>query len=336
MAAAGMTNKAIAAGLGHRREQGGALADALREGGIAGDREGAAARRQPRREGHPGAGGVAHPGHRGDDADGAGGRHALVVPVDGAAPGHDAQLRQPGVAVARPQAAPDPDIQAEPRPALRGEACRTWWGCTSIRRRMRAVFSFDEKSQIQALDRTQPGLPMKTGRGRTMTHDYKRHGTTTLFAALEVASGKVIGRTYRKHRHQEVLRFLREVDKAVPADQEIHLVLDNYATHKHEKVLDWIERKQRIFLHFTPTSASWANPGRAVLRDVDGKATPARRLHLGAPSREVPEGVPEELQRRSATVGVDEIVRRDHGESRTRPDRSGQYFLITILLRTLH
>ena len=92
-----------------------------------------------------------------------------------------------------------------------------------------------------------------------MTHDYKRHGTTTLFAALEVASGKVIGRTYRKHRHQEVLRFLREVDKAVPADQEIHLVLDNYATHKHEKVLDWIERKKRIFLHFTPTSASWAN-----------------------------------------------------------------------------
>ena len=123
-----------------------------------------------------------------------------------------------------------------------------------------AVFSFDEKSQTQALDRTQPGLPMKKGRGGTMTHDYKRHGTTTLFAALEVASGKVIGRTYyRKHRHQEVLRFLREVDKAVPADQEIHIVLDNYAIHKHEKVLNWIERKKRIFLHFTPTSASWAN-----------------------------------------------------------------------------
>ena len=122
-----------------------------------------------------------------------------------------------------------------------------------------AVFSFDEKSQIQALDRTQPGLPMKKGRGGTMTHDYKRHGTTTLFAALEVASGKVIGRTYRKHRHQEVLRFLREVDRAVPPGQEIHIVLDNYATHKHEKVLGWIERKKRVFLHFTPTSASWAN-----------------------------------------------------------------------------
>ena len=122
-----------------------------------------------------------------------------------------------------------------------------------------AVFSFDEKSRIQALDRTQPGLPMKKGRAGTMTHDYKRHGTTTLFAALEVASGKVIGRTYRKHRHQEVLRFLREVDRAVPPGQEIHIVLDNYATHKHEKVLNWIERKKRIFLHFTPTSASWAN-----------------------------------------------------------------------------
>ena len=122
-----------------------------------------------------------------------------------------------------------------------------------------AVFSFDEKSQIQALDRTQPGLPMKKGRCATMTHDYKRHGTTTLFAALNMATGEVLGKTYRKHRHQEVLMFLREVEKTVPKDQEIHIVLDNYATHKHEKVLAWIERKKRIFLHFIPTSASWAN-----------------------------------------------------------------------------
>ena len=122
-----------------------------------------------------------------------------------------------------------------------------------------AVFSFDEKSQIQALDRTQPGLPMKKGRCATMTHDYKRHGTTTLFAALNMATGEVIGKTYRKHRHQEVLRFLREVEKTVPKEQEIHIVLDNYATHKHEKVLAWIERKKRVFLHFIPTSASWAN-----------------------------------------------------------------------------
>ena len=122
-----------------------------------------------------------------------------------------------------------------------------------------AVFSFDEKSQIQALDRTQPGLPMKKGRCATMTHDYKRHGTTTLFAALNMATGEVIGKTYRTHRHQEVLRFLREVGKTVPKEQEIHIVLDNYATHKHEKVLAWIERKKRVFLHFIPTSASWAN-----------------------------------------------------------------------------
>ena len=122
-----------------------------------------------------------------------------------------------------------------------------------------AVFSIDEKSRIQALDRTQPGLPMKKGRCGTMTHDYKRHGTTSLFAALDMATGEVIGRTYRRHRHQEVLRFLREIDKAVPKGQDIHLVLDNYATRKHEKVQDWIERKKRVFLHFTPTSASWAN-----------------------------------------------------------------------------
>ena len=100
---------------------------------------------------------------------------------------------------------------------------------------------------------------MKKGRCATMTHDYKRHGTTTLFAALNMATGEVIGKTYRKHRHQEVLRFLREGEKTVPKEQEIHIVLDNYATHKHEKVLAWIERKKRIFLHFIPTSASWAN-----------------------------------------------------------------------------
>ncbi len=121
------------------------------------------------------------------------------------------------------------------------------------------VFSFDEKSQIQALDWTQPGLPLRKGRIATMTHDYKRHGTTTLFAALNVATGEVPGKTYRKHRHQEVLRFLREVERQAPKDQEIHIVLDNYATHKHEKVLGWIERNNRVFLHFMSKSASWVN-----------------------------------------------------------------------------
>ena len=122
-----------------------------------------------------------------------------------------------------------------------------------------AVFSFDEKSSVQALDRTQPGLPLKKGRCGTMTHDYKRHSTTSLFVALDVASGDVIGETYKRHRHQEVLKFLTKVEQAVPKDQEIHIILDNYSTHKHAKVLDWIERQKRVFLHFTPTSTSWLN-----------------------------------------------------------------------------
>ena len=121
------------------------------------------------------------------------------------------------------------------------------------------VLSVDEKSQIQALDRTQPGLPMKKGRAGTMTHDYKRHGTTTLFAALDVASGKVIGECMNRHRHQEFLRFLRTIDRSTPKKLDLHLICDNYATHKHPKVKAWRARHTRFHLHFTPTSASWLN-----------------------------------------------------------------------------
>ena len=121
------------------------------------------------------------------------------------------------------------------------------------------VLSIDEKSQIQALDRTQPGLPMKKGRCATMTHDYKRHGTTTLFAALDILEGKVIGRCMQRHRHQEFIRFLNAVEREVPADKAVHVVLDNYATHKHPKVTAWLARHQRFTFHFTPTSCSWAN-----------------------------------------------------------------------------
>jgi transposase len=121
------------------------------------------------------------------------------------------------------------------------------------------VLSIDEKSQIQALDRTQPGLPMKKGRCATMTHDYKRNGTTTLFAALDVLEGKVIGRCMQRHRHQEFIRFLNAVEREVPADKAVHVVLDNYATHKHPKVTAWLKRHQRFTFHFTPTSCSWAN-----------------------------------------------------------------------------
>jgi transposase len=121
------------------------------------------------------------------------------------------------------------------------------------------VLSLDEKSQIQALDRTQPGLPMKKGRCATMTHDYKRHGTTTLFAALDILAGKVIGRCMQRHRHQEFIRFLNAVERQVPVNKAVHVVLDNYATHKHPKVRGWLARHPRVTFHFTPTSCSWAN-----------------------------------------------------------------------------
>lgn len=122
-----------------------------------------------------------------------------------------------------------------------------------------AVICVDEKSQIQALDRSQPGLPMKKGRCGTMTHDYKRHGTTSLFAALNVLDGKVIGNCYERHRHQEFLKFLRRLDREFPRRKALHLILDNYGTHKHPNVKAWLEKHPRFHLHFTPTSSSWLN-----------------------------------------------------------------------------
>jgi transposase len=121
------------------------------------------------------------------------------------------------------------------------------------------VLSVDEKSQIQALDRTQPGLPMKPGRCGTMTHDYQRRGTTTLFAALNVLDGKVIGRCMQRHRHQEFIRFLNAIEASIPTDKQIHVIADNSATHKHPKVREWLARHPRWTCHFTPTSASWLN-----------------------------------------------------------------------------
>lgn len=121
------------------------------------------------------------------------------------------------------------------------------------------VLCVDEKTQIQALDRTQPGLPLKKGRCGTMTHDYKRNGTTTLFAALEILQGKVIGQCYERHRHQEFLRFLRRLDQEFPGTMSLHLVMDNYGTHKHPKVQAWLARHRRFIPHFVPTSSSWLN-----------------------------------------------------------------------------
>lgn len=130
------------------------------------------------------------------------------------------------------------------------------------------VFSCDEKSQIQALDRTQPGLPLKKGRFQTMTHDYKRNGTTSLFAAMNTTDGKIIGTCMKKHRHGEWIRFLNLIRRETPAEKEIHLICDNYATHKHAKVKAWQKRNPRFHFHFTPTSASWLNMVERFFRDL--------------------------------------------------------------------
>jgi transposase len=134
------------------------------------------------------------------------------------------------------------------------------------------VLSIDEKSQIQALDRTQPGLPLKKGRAGTMTHDYKRHGTTTLFAALNVLDGKVIGECMSRHRHQEFLRFMRQVERQTPQALELHVILDNYATHKHAAVKRWLKKNPRVHFHFIPTSSSWLNIVERWFRNITDKA----------------------------------------------------------------
>jgi transposase len=133
------------------------------------------------------------------------------------------------------------------------------------------VLCVDEKSQIQALQRTQPGLPMKKGRCGTMTHDYKRHGTTTLFAALNILDGRVIGECMTKHRHQEFLRFLRRLDREFPKETPLHLIVDNYGTHKQPRVKAWLEKHPRFTLHFTPTSSSWLNLVERWFRDLTEK-----------------------------------------------------------------
>jgi transposase len=134
------------------------------------------------------------------------------------------------------------------------------------------VLCVDEKSQIQALDRTQPGLPMKKGRAGTMTHDYKRNGTTTLFAALDYLEGKVIGQCLPRHRHQEFLKFLRTLDREFPRGLQLHLILDNYGTHGHPNVKKWLGKHPRFHLHFVPTSSSWLNLVELWFRQISQKA----------------------------------------------------------------
>jgi hypothetical protein len=145
------------------------------------------------------------------------------------------------------------------------------------------VLCVDEKSQIQALDRTQPGLPLKKGRCGTMTHDYKRNGTTTLFAAMVTLDGRVIGDCMPRHRHQEFIRFLKTIDFETPPEMDLHLIVDNYGTHKHPRVQSWIMRHPRFHIHFTPTSSSWLNLVERWFREITEK-----RLRRGS-FRSVPE-----------------------------------------------
>jgi len=140
----------------------------------------------------------------------------------------------------------------------------------------------DEKSSVQALDRTQPSLPMVKGRAATMTHDYKRHGTTTLFAALDVLTGKVIGSCLPRHRHEEFLKFLNTVERQIPKGLAVHMILDNYATHKHADVAKWLAKHPRFHLHVTPTSSSWLNLVERWFRELTDKAL-RRGVFLSVP-----------------------------------------------------
>jgi transposase len=199
------------------------------------------------------------------------------------------------------------------------------------------VLCVDEKSQIQALDRTQPGLPLKRGRCGTFTHDYKRNGTTTLFAALEMLQGKVVGQCYTRHRHQEFLKFLRHLDQEFPGERPLHLIIDNYGTHTHATVTAWLKRHPRFVVHFVPTSSSWLNLIERWFTELTSK-----RLRRGSfcSVKELQQAIAEFLAAWNAdpkpfvwTATVESIVaklsrcrqtleRIQPGSSRSRPVRS--------------
>ena len=180
------------------------------------------------------------------------------------------------------------------------------------------VLSVDEKSQIQALDRTQPGLPMKKGRAGTMTHDYKRNGTTTLFAALNLLDGSVIGQCMQRHRHQEFIRFLNRIERDVPAGKLIHVVLDNYATHKHPKVRAWLERHEPLDLPLHPDLGIMAECRRGLLRQAHPAAPPARRVPLARRPAGRDQPLPRRAQPGTQAVRLDRRARRDPGQGQTR------------------
>jgi transposase len=185
------------------------------------------------------------------------------------------------------------------------------------------VLSVDEKSQIQALDRTQPGLPMKKGRAGTMTHDYIRHGTTTLFAALNVFDGTVIGQCMARHRHQEFIRFLNRIEAVVPAGKLIHAILDNYAVHKHRKVRAWLARHPRWTFHFTPYLLLLGECGRDLLCLAHPPAAATRRLPLAGRPAGGDQPLPRRAQPQTQALCLDSRPRPHHREGQSRVSSDG-------------
>ena len=179
------------------------------------------------------------------------------------------------------------------------------------------VLCFDEKSQIQALDRTQQSLPMKQGRPGTVTHDYKRHGTTTLFAALNVLTGELIGQCFSRHRHEEFLAFLRLINREVPRGKEIHVILDNYGTHKHPDVVAWLEKHKRFHFHFTPTSSSWLNMVERWFGDDHDQTDPAGQLRQRPRAHRSDRGLHRPPQRGPHPVHLDQDGQADHHQGPT-------------------
>jgi transposase len=180
-----------------------------------------------------------------------------------------------------------------------------------------AVFYVDEKSSIQALDRTQPGLPLKKGRAETMTHDYKRHGTSTLFAALDVFTGKVIGECKQRHRHQEFLGFLKVVEKQTPKDKDLLVVVDNYSTHKQEKVKNRLKRIKHVTLHFIPTSSSWLNLVERFFGSITEKQIRRGVFTSVADLENKDYAVFRIAQYETKTIRVDKASRRNYGKNRS-------------------
>jgi hypothetical protein len=174
-------------------------------------------------------------------------------------------------------------------------------------------------SQIQALDRTQPGLPMKKGRAGTMTHDYKRHGVTTLFAALNVLEGKVFGQCMTRHRHQEFNRFLNVIDARVPKKKGVHVIIDNYAAHKHPNVLEWIAKHPRFVFHFTPTSASWLNAVEGFFANLAKKRLKRGVFRSPAGTQRRHPSLPRRNQRKHKTLYRDQGPEQNHRRRQTAP-----------------